>query len=58
MLTGTAASPASSSATAERVEEEFNIHPNQLKSLAPGVAAVLSRGTQRKALVQVDRSGP
>jgi len=37
-----------------RMEEEFDIHPNQLKSLKPGVAAVLSRGTQRKAVVQVD----
>jgi hypothetical protein len=35
--------------------EEFDIHPNLLKDLGPGQAAVLTRGTGRKSLVRVHR---
>jgi hypothetical protein len=35
--------------------EEFDIHPNVLKGLGPGQAAVLARGTGRKSLVKVHR---
>jgi hypothetical protein len=40
-----------------RFVEEFDMHPNVLKELPVGMAAVLSRRTGRKALVQVARIG-
>ncbi len=35
--------------------EEFNVHPNDLKELPVGVAAVLARPTQRRAVVRINR---
>lgn len=40
-----------------RYVEEFDMHPNVLKELPVGMAAVLSRRTGRKALVRVARVG-
>ena len=40
-----------------RYVEEFDMHPNVLKELPVGMAAVLSRRTGRKALVRVARIG-
>jgi hypothetical protein len=39
-----------------RQVEEFDIHPNVLKQLPVGVAAVLTRGSKRKTLVAVQRT--
>ena len=36
--------------------EEFDIHPNELRSLPVGMAAVLARGSNRKALVRIYRT--
>jgi hypothetical protein len=36
--------------------EEYNLHPNDLKSLPVGVAAVYARRAKRQALVQVHRT--
>lgn len=36
--------------------EEFNVHPNDLKELPVGVAAVYSRRTKRRSLVHIQRS--
>lgn len=36
--------------------EEFNIHPNVLKELPTGVAAVYARPTHRRAIVRVNRT--
>ncbi len=38
-----------------RQVEEFNVHPNDLKSLPVGVAAIYSRPTQRQKLVSIAR---
>ena len=38
-----------------RYVEEFDIHPNLLKSLPVGTAAVLARQSQRKSLVRIHR---
>jgi len=35
--------------------EEYNVHPNDLKELPVGVAAVLARPTQRRAVVKINR---
>jgi hypothetical protein len=35
--------------------EEYNMHPNDLKELPVGVAAVLARPTQRRAVVRINR---
>jgi ABC-type oligopeptide transport system ATPase subunit len=37
-----------------RWAEEFNVHPNVLKELPNGVAAVYARQTQRRTIVKVD----
>jgi hypothetical protein len=39
-----------------RMVDEFNIHPNVLRSLPVGTAAVYARPTERRALVQVHRN--
>jgi hypothetical protein len=36
--------------------EEFNVHPNELKELPVGVAAVYARRSKRRSLVRVHRS--
>lgn len=36
--------------------EEFNVHPNELKELPVGVAAVYARKTQRRSLVRIHRN--
>lgn len=38
-----------------RMVDEFNVHPNVLRTLPVGMAAVYSRPTDRRALVQVHR---
>jgi len=35
--------------------EEYNVHPNDLKELPVGMAAVLARPTQRRAVVKINR---
>jgi len=40
-----------------RFVEEYNIHPNDLKALPQGVAAVLARRTNRRELVRVQKTG-
>jgi hypothetical protein len=35
--------------------EEYNLHPNDLKELPVGVAAIYARGTQRRSIVRVHR---
>ena len=35
--------------------EEYNVHPNDRKQLPVGVAAVLARSTQRRAVVRINR---
>jgi hypothetical protein len=39
-----------------RYVEEYNVHPNDLKSLPQGVAAVLARRTNRRELVKVQKA--
>jgi len=39
-----------------RLVEEYNMHPNDLKALPVGVAAVLSRRTNRRDLVRVQKT--
>ncbi len=39
-----------------RFVEEYNMHPNELKSMPVGMAAVLSRRTNRRDLVSVQRT--
>ena len=36
-----------------RMVEEFNVHPNAIRTLPVGTAAVYSRRTDRRALVHV-----
>ncbi len=33
--------------------EEFNVHPNEIRTLGVGIAAVYARRTDRQALVHV-----
>ena len=40
-----------------RLVEEFDVHPNVIKELPVGMAAVLSRRSGRKSLVRINRIG-